>query len=94
MEGNVPFYGVDLINGAWESEEAWKEHGRVKKARLSYNGKVLCEVTFADSRRWQHVTFEDLMVRSGDALTLEILEIYPGTKSPVAISELVLQGAH
>jgi hypothetical protein len=93
MEGEVPFYGFDLVNGIWESEELWRQHGRVKKARLLYNDRPLCEVTFADSRRWQRVIFDDVMVRSGDVLTFEVLEIYPGEK-PLAISEMVLQGAH
>jgi hypothetical protein len=34
------------------------------------------------------------MIRSGDILTLEVLEIYPGEKHGLALSELVLQGAH
>lgn len=95
VEGEVPFYGLDLINGDWKSEEQWKVQGRVKKVRLSYNGKPLRDVVFADSRRWQRVTFPDIFVHSGDSLTLEILEIYPGEKGAgAAISEVVLQGAH
>lgn len=94
MEGEVPFYGLDLINGYWKSEELWRQYGRVKKARLSYNGRPLCEVTFADSRRWERITFPDIMVRSGDSLMFEVLEIYPGEKPGLAISEIVLQGAH
>ena len=41
------------------------------------------------------MTFPDVFVRSGDSMTFEILEIYPGEKGAgVAITELVLQGAH
>jgi hypothetical protein len=94
MEGAVPLYGLDLINGDWRSEEVWAQRGRVKRVRLFYNGKPLRDISFADSRRWQRVELPDIMVRSGDALTLEILEIYPGNKPGVAISEIVLQGAH
>jgi hypothetical protein len=94
MEGTLPLYGLDLINGDWRTEEAWAARGRVKKARLFYNGKPLRDIIFADSRRWQRVELPDIMLRSGDALTLEILEIYPGEKPGVAISEIVLQGAH
>jgi hypothetical protein len=37
----------------------------------------------------------DIIVHSGDSMALEILEFYPGEKSTaVAISELVVQGAH
>jgi hypothetical protein len=94
MEGEVPFYGVDVINGHWASEEQWEQHARIRKARLLYNGEVLGEVKFADSRRWQKLTFEDIMVRSGDVLTLEVLDTYPGTGGGLAVSEVVLQGAH
>jgi hypothetical protein len=94
MEGEVPFYGVDLVNGVWISEEQWRAHGRLKKARLFYNGRALCDLSFADSRRWQRATFDDVMIRSGDVFVLEVLEIYPGEKEALAISELVLQGAH
>jgi hypothetical protein len=34
------------------------------------------------------------MVRSGDVMTMEILEIYPGTSPGVALSEIVLSGGH
>ncbi len=95
MEGNVPFYGFDIINGDWATDAKWKTSARVKKARMYYNNKPLYDVLFADTRRRQRVHFDDIMVHSGDSLTLEILELYPGDKSTaVAISELVLQGAH
>ena len=95
MDGETPLYGLDLANGAGQTEEAWKAGGRVKKARLSYNGKPLLDIVFADSRRWQRVSFADIMVRSGDSMTLEILEVYPGEKGAgAAITEIVLQGGH
>lgn len=95
VEGQTPFYGLDLINGVWKSEEQWKTYGRVKKVRLYYRDKPFRDVLFADNRRWQRLEFPDFMVRSGDSLTLEILEVYPGEKGKgAAISELVLQGAH
>jgi hypothetical protein len=94
LEG-TPVYGLDFINGFWKTEELWKEHGRVKKARLFYNGKPFRDLSFADSRRWERVEFPDIEVRSGDSMTFEILEIYPGEKGEgAAISEIVLQGAH
>jgi hypothetical protein len=95
LEGETPVYGLDLINGVWKSEREWETHARVKRVRLAYNGTPICEVTFADNRRWQRVIFGDYMVRSGDSMTIEILEVYPGAKGAgVAITELVLQGAH
>jgi len=94
-EGQIAFYGLDFINGANKSEEQWKAHGRVKRVRLYYRDQPFREVLFADSRRWQRIEFPDLMVRSGDSMTFEILEIYPGEKGAgAAITEIVLQGAH
>ena len=91
----TPLYGLDLINGVWKSEEQWKAHGRVKKARLYYNDKPFLDVVFADSRRWQRLAFPDIFVHSGDWMTFEILEVYPGANnSGAAITEIVLQGAH
>jgi hypothetical protein len=91
----TPFYGLDLINGVWKSEEQWKAHGRVKTARLYYNDKPFLDVVFADSRRWQRLAFPDILVHAGDWMTFEILEVYPGANnSGAAITEIVLQGAH
>ncbi|MGB8352642.1 MAG: hypothetical protein WCD79_02015 [Chthoniobacteraceae bacterium] len=91
----TPFYGFDIANGYTKSETIWKSYARIKKARLYYNNKPLYIVDFPDTRRWQQVSFDDIMVRHGESMTLEILEVYPGTKSQdVAITEIVLQGAH
>ncbi len=94
MEGATPIYGIDLINGNWKTEELWEQHARVKKARLYYNGKAFRDVQFADSRRWQRLTFPDFFARSGDSMMLEVLEVYPGKGRPLAITELVLEGGH
>jgi len=95
MDGQVPFYGLDVIDGDWSTEENWKTAARVKRVKVYYNGKPVFFVLFSDTRRWQHLSFDDIMVHSGDSMTLEILEIYPGAKSaPTAVSEIVLQGAH
>lgn len=95
IEGNTPLYGLDLINGVWLNEAQWKAHARVKKARLYYRDRAIADVTFADSRRWQRLSFPDVFVRSGDFMVFEILEIYPGEKgAPVAITEIVLEGGH
>ena len=91
----TPFYGFDLANGYVKSDSLWKSYSRVKKVRMSYNGKPLYFITFADSKRWQRVSFDDIFIKQGDSMSLEILEVFPGSKFPgVAITELVLQGAH
>jgi hypothetical protein len=94
MDGQIPLYGLDLINGQWKEEDDWKAYGRLRKARLFHNDKAIGDLSFPDSRRWLKAEFPDFMLRSGDTLTLEVLETYPGTKSPLALTELVLQGAH
>lgn len=94
IEGNTPIYGIDLINGYWKTEELWEQHARVKKARVYYNDRPFRDVQFADSRRWQRLTFPDFYARSGDSMMIEVLEIYPGKSKPLAITELVLEGGH
>ena len=101
LEG-TPFYGIDIINGQWlpddgtdRPEKQWRAHARIKKMRLIYNGRPLYYIDLIDTRRWQSVAFEDIPAHSGDTVTLEILEIYPGTETrDAAVSEVVLQGAH
>jgi len=91
----TPFYGLDLANGVIRPLAEFKSYSRLKKARLFYNGKPVCDILFADTYRWQRVNFDDILANQGDTVTLEILEVYPGTKfSSVAITELILQGAH
>jgi hypothetical protein len=92
---DTPFYGFDIANGVVKSEALWKANARIKRAKLYYNNKPLYIIELADTRRWQTISFDDIMARHGDSMTLEILEVYPGTKSQsAAVTELVLQGAH
>jgi len=92
---DTPFYGFDIADGNIKSDSVFKQWGRVKKVRLSYNGRVFADVALSDTRRWQEVSFDDIMARQGDVFSMEILEVYPGTKFPTAaITELILQGAH
>jgi len=95
LDGQVPFYGIDLANGDLRNEEARKASARLKKARMYYNNKPVRDITFPDTPRWAKVGFDDIMVRSGDTMTLEVLEVYPGASSKtLVLSEIVLQGAH
>ncbi|MEO6053031.1 MAG: hypothetical protein ABIP97_03380 [Chthoniobacterales bacterium] len=92
---DTPFFGFDMASGVIKPLSQFKAYARVKKARLSYNGKPFCYVLFADTYRWQRVHFEDILANQNDAFTFEILEVYPGEKFPnAAITEFVLQGAH
>jgi hypothetical protein len=92
---DTPFYGFDIADGNIRTDATFKEYGRVKKVRLFYNGRAFADIALADSRRWQEVSFDDIMARQGDVFSMEILEVYPGSKYPTAaITELILQGAH
>ena len=92
---NTPFYGFDIADGVIKSDALFKQNGRVKKVRLFYNGKPFADVALADTRRWQTISFDDIMAKQGDVFSIQVLDIYPGSKSPgAAITELILQGAH
>ena len=92
---DTPFYGFDIADGNIKTDVLFKEYGRVKKVRLFYNGRAFADVALADTRRWQEISFDDIMARQGDVFSMQILEIYPGTRYPTAaITELILQGAH
>ena len=93
-ETETPLYGLDLVNGYWKAEDLWPKYARVKRARLYYNDKPFRDLAFVDSRRWQRVSFPDIFVQPGDTLTFEVLEVFPGKGAGLAISEVVLQGAH
>ena len=91
----TPFYGFDVANGVVHPLTAFKDYARVKRARMFCNGKPLYYIAFADTNRWQHVSFDDIPARQGDTVTLEIVDVYPGSKAPnVAITQIILQGAH
>ncbi len=95
MDGNTPFYGFDIADGYTKNDAIFAAYSRIRKAEIFYNGRALYYVEFANTRHWQHVLFDDIMARQGDVFALQILEVYPGTKFPnVAITQLVLQGAH
>lgn len=91
----TPFYGIDIANGRLYPERDFKDIGRVKTIRLFHNGKPLYTVELADTRRWQHAEFDDVYLNVGDALTIEIVALYPGkAMDAAALTEIVLQGAH
>ncbi len=97
LEG-TPFYGLDLINGVWKTEQEWKAHGRVKRVRLYYNDKPLCDVVFAGCRRC--ATLEASWIFSYIRATLMTMEILAGYTPVIAVLVLrdhrakSLQGAH
>jgi len=92
---DTPFYGFDIADGNIKSDSIFRQYGRVKRVRLFYNGKAFADIALADTQRWQEVSFDDIMARQGDVFSMQVLDIYPGTKySTASITELILQGAH
>jgi hypothetical protein len=91
----TPFYGFDIANEVIRPSKAFKDYARIKKPNFSTMEKRSFYVVFGDTYRWQHVNFADIMANQGDNMILEILDVYPGTKSPnAALTEIILQGAH
>lgn len=91
----TPFYGIDFANGRIRPLANFKDFGRVKAVKLFHNNQPIYLIRLADTPRWQKVEFPDVLLNVGDTLALEIIEIYPGKKSPTAaLTEIVLQGAH
>ena len=85
-----------LWNGYIKNVDLWRANSRVAKFKLYVNGKPKAILNLIDSTNAQ--SFKIATVQSTDStkdliLTLEILEIYKGTKySDVAISEVNFDG--
>ncbi len=91
---------VIVANGYVKNEIAWRENGRVKKLKMSVNGKPFAILNLLDERSDQVFTFDPIgkgrdASREGQewTMTFEILEVYPGSKyEDTVISELHFWG--
>ena len=87
---------IIIYNGYIKNEELWKQNSRVSKLKFSVNNKPVAVFKLEDVSSTQ--TFEINPIQSVDStkdliITLEILEVYPGTKyKDVAISEINFNG--
>lgn len=91
----VSFWGFRIVNGYIKNKKIWQENSRVKKARISLNGKPKVNLIFKDSMKVQEVSFDPFNVRVNDKVSFELLEVYRGTKYRNAtITELTPLGAH
>jgi len=87
---------IIIYNGYIKNEELWKQNSRVSKLKFSVNNKPVAVFKLEDVSSTQ--TFEIDPIQSVDStkdliITLEILEVYPGTKyKDVAISEINFNG--
>lgn len=92
---DIPFTGLDVVNGYAKSRQAWQANSRVKTLKLVHNGQPRFLIHLLDTRTPQSVALPGMRVSGGDILTLEIVEVFPGDKyQDTAISEINLYGAH
>jgi len=88
--------GVDslyLWNGYNKSPQRWREHSRVRKLRMTVDGRELALVTLLDDARPQRVVLPPTLLRRGMKLRFTIVETYPGTHfDETALSEVRLDG--
>ena len=94
--GSPHIWGLTIVNGYAKDQTTWQNNSRVKKLRLYVNGKRWAELHLKDIIKPQTFTFPDNLNISMDELgkkayddddrvkqvdlSLEILEVYPGSK--------------
>jgi len=87
---------IKIFNGYVKSDKAWTENARVKKLKLSINGKDVAMLNLQDSKAQQNFKFEPLGRRAdGKDLILRftIAEVYPGSKfDDTCITEIYFDG--
>ncbi|MBT6149278.1 MAG: hypothetical protein HOH74_27825, partial [Gemmatimonadetes bacterium] len=104
-ENEDPFSGRCFVaNGYYKSQTIWSQNSRVRRLRVTLNGRNLCLIDLQDYRGIQSFTLRDFMrikqdgedkshlplIVNGDELAFEILSVYPGTKfEDTAISEFI-----
>lgn len=74
---------IYIVNGYAKSPALFRENNRIKTLRVSYNGRVLCDLTLTDTMQLQTFRIQQLRpagCRLGDTLRFEIREVYRGTK--------------
>lgn len=91
---------LSIVNGWAKSEETFKDHARIKEARVevldisSQPPTTLHEhtVTFEDAMAWQTIDLPDIKVGSefiGGRVRVTVVSVYPGADYPhLALSEV------
>jgi hypothetical protein len=87
---------IMIFNGYVKSDKAWAENSRVKKLKLTINGKDYAMLSLADARAQQIFKVDPLGRRKdGQDLVLRftIEEVYPGSKyDDTCITEIYFDG--
>ncbi len=82
-----------VFNGYAASAAVWKKNARVKKFKVTLNGKEVATVELEDTLALQTINLSELVPRQlkeGDALQFVLVEVYPGAKyKDTVVSELV-----
>ncbi len=79
--------GMYVANGYQRSDDHFRKNGRVKKAEIYADGKLIQTVTLADSTGYQFVKFDKAVTAM--EVTFKIVSVYPGSKyEDTVISEL------
>jgi hypothetical protein len=95
LPGAVPMRGLTFLNGYAKDPETWAANGRLKKVRVLHNDDVVCDIELIDTMSIQEASFDEFEINPGDWVTVQILEIYPGSRfKDTALSELIPEGAH
>jgi|GEM_PF-1088275 len=73
-----------IVNGYAKDPETWKANNRVKRLKMSRNGHHLADIQLQDIPNVQRIRFSDLVeggiLKIGDEITFEILEVYRGLR--------------
>jgi hypothetical protein len=100
---NFIIYGSELhiLNGYQSSQTSWENNSRVKKLKVSCDGKELCILELGDVMGIQTFTFNDMILekinpnQTGKEKTIRftIMDVYPGIKwKDTAITEIFMCG--
>jgi hypothetical protein len=100
---NYTFYGSELyiLNGYQSSQTSWENNSRVKKLKVSCNGKDICILELGDVMGTQTFTLSDALleklnsdnVNEYKTIRFTIMEVYPGIKwKDTAITEIFTCG--
>jgi hypothetical protein len=91
----VSFWGFRMVNGYIKNKETWISNGRVRKLKVYLNDKPQVILNVEDSMDIQETKFPTFYIHRGDRVSVEILDVFPGSKFPdTAITELEPLGAH
>ncbi len=95
------FTGIEIANGDYASEDSWANYSRVKKMKVSFNGKPMFILNLKNEMGNQVFNWDkELNVKEDELIsdftvTLEIMDVYKGDiYDNTVISEVLFLGCH